>query len=757
MTNLNYYFNNMLVRKLCIIGAGLATLAIMLAPHKAAAVLDTGSNIPQVVMDAAGTYCVNGISKLQTVSQVTWLSVAGKPKEVEVTIANPGDPLSLDLNVLVYRCYGDKPTGIVATVYRLKSGYYSANGGARVDIPELKDHNITVASPPLPGSAYSYEPYSFPVNTSGFTATTDLAVTAYSKQVNWFSNDNVLGCVVPEGTDAITLDNLLLIENCPQTSASLNFRVYVTSRPSLVVTDTCTGLNLSTNGARIEVWGPNGQIKIINAQTGSVNLVGIVNPYTVGLDIYSYDSGPSSRPHHILRTWRKPLVCNEDFKINATASVDVDDTEKPKFVDFGSTVIRVTGTVPVNGISVTYKYYAIASGNKTTYADKTVTATIDGTGKTYPLADVNVSDLGLKAGDVICAVVSATPKTGKVDGAGTIELPKQTDVATDTDCEPIVNRPFVSFYGSDVFAGGNFNGYGSCTEAADIQAFTRDDFEGSGVQFAAFALGAITTDVDDPTVNFNSARIRSAFPKPSSGLKFSNTNTDKGNFNAAHCIPDYFSESKSLTAKPSANIDLATVTSGSYLYDGSAATVRLSGNIVGDNRINIFVKGNLRITSNITYNNANAQPAWNKIKEIPSLHVYVKGNLFIESDVSRIDGVFFAQPITAGGSDGVINTCVNPGTETSPTLAAIFSVPPTGCKNQLVINGAFVTQSVKFLRTSNSMRDATAVTEFRPYSSLGAEVFNFSPEAYMVAPEPPPNSPGSNSKYESFTGLPPLL
>lgn len=310
---------------------------------------------------------------------------------------------------------------------------------------------------------------------------------------------------------------------------------------------------------------------------------------------------------------------------------------------------------------------------------------------------------------------------------------------TCTGAIKVVRIPYVSFYGADVYAGGDFLGNGSCTRSSDITTFTRAGSRGSGVQFAALALGTIN--------GFNSARLRSADPKPPKGLTFANAGSLSGSLGASHCIPDYFADAATLPPDTSTtNINLSSVTTGNKFYKNSS-TITISGTLGTSQRTNIFVEGDVRITSDIKY----ATTSWANTSQIPSLHLYVKGNILIESDVSEIAGMYVAQP--SGSNKGEIVTCVTQGTDTSVTNVNLLSI----CSTKLTINGSFTARKVSFLRASNSLRDAASPGENSANGSKAAEVFNFGPEHYLSVPEPVPGSSNTRPAYDSFTGLPPIL
>ncbi len=329
------------------------------------------------------------------------------------------------------------------------------------------------------------------------------------------------------------------------------------------------------------------------------------------------------------------------------------------------------------------------------------------------------------------ATAGIYPVTYTVDVVGATNTPQ-----TCNGLIKVVRVPYLSVYGADIKAGGAFIG-GNCAQTADIKANTNVGLGGSGVEFAATALGTIT--------GFNSARLRGAVPTAPKGLTFANAGPLAGQFGGQNCVEDYFADGAAITPDTSTVINLNTLTSGSYKYRNTN-TITLSGQVTGNNRVSLYIDGDLRITSNATL----ANTSWATVDDIPSLRVYVKGDIYIESDVTQIDGLYVSQPTGANG--GTIITCVTPGADTAVATNQLAD----DCKNQLRINGAFIAQKVRFLRAVNSLKDA-GINERTAAGSLGAEVFNLTPDIYIAAPQPAPGSETDQTRYDSFTGLPPIL
>jgi hypothetical protein len=147
---------------------------------------------------------------------------------------------------------------------------------------------------------------------------------------------------------------------------------------------------------------------------------------------------------------------------------------------------------------------------------------------------------------------------------------------------------------------------------------------------------------------------------------------------------------------------------------------------------------------------------------VPSFAVVaVGGNIYVDSQVTHLDGLYIAQKVNAAG--GKIYDCAT-GSGSLVSASQMFNT----CNKQLVVNGDFVGDQINLMRTYGSLRDSlTNLNENintsgsrtcnRGSSSVcAAEVFNVTPELYMGRWQ----LTGSNTgavQYQSFSSLPPVL
>jgi hypothetical protein len=344
---------------------------------------------------------------------------------------------------------------------------------------------------------------------------------------------------------------------------------------------------------------------------------------------------------------------------------------------------------------------------------------------------------------------------------------KSTTVSSNSDngpIEPICSehlaaKPYLHVYGGDVEAGSGIATAGTCTASpATVNTWNRGAFAayaGSGVQFALQAAGTVNGFASDIGNNGNPG----AGPPPT-GLTYANNSGALfgGNFGSptAACGVDYVDN-----LPPGTNTYTTSQTfSNIHLAPGSHRTdfVNLSG---ANPNQGVYITST-PAGDGVVYDGANG---WTRLSDIQTYKLIVYGgNIYIDPKVTELDGLFVA--LAKGGVGGNIYTCgVSSGgnfTEMDPSQ--LFS----NCGNELVINGAFVANNVKFDRTrgqSGTNVDATSNEIPKQINGTGntgitgpgqdshaAEVFVYSPEMWLA--EPPANL---SNEYDSITSLPPIL
>jgi hypothetical protein len=268
-------------------------------------------------------------------------------------------------------------------------------------------------------------------------------------------------------------------------------------------------------------------------------------------------------------------------------------------------------------------------------------------------------------------------------------------------CVTVAKSPYVHFMGNDVWAGGGFEDVNAlCNAQSDIMTVARQlangTIAGSVTEYGAFALGSITT--------FGSASKAMVSPAAGQGklTTFANLNTaNLGFYNAPrHCVNSYASK---YTGVPITNepyyMDVGLRPSGVWHISGNR---EFSGALQGGSKQIYYVEGDVTISGNIKY-----PSNYSSIDDIPSLVIIATGSITVNSGAEQIDGLFVAK--------GNFNTCNPPAGNLSVSI----------CNNQLVVNGAVVTNRLNLLRT-NGADGSTDATKTRP-----AELFNFNAEMYL--------------------------
>lgn len=328
----------------------------------------------------------------------------------------------------------------------------------------------------------------------------------------------------------------------------------------------------------------------------------------------------------------------------------------------------------------------------------------------------------------------------------------------------IANRPYHRVYGGDVYAGAGFRNGTNCRRDNDARIYGSvtgsGPLPGAGSQLAAFALGRI---LDFPTGNIRTNA------NDFDHLSFANTNPSTAGLGTGSpfgggldddylvCAPNYYSLGP-------AGTDLgndATVISGN-----SDPVIQARGNVVIEGRTlgagakqTIYVDGNAFITGNIQFASGGV-PSYANRAAIPSFRLIVKGNIFVEPNVGRIDGIYAAQPDEAvpGDNQGRFYTCGARAFPAGPGVPNPYAYAPNAnqlngacASTGLTVYGAVIAEVVKLTRTNGSVRQSAVPGETYNAGGAPAEVFVFSPEVWL-------NGAFSGSgEFDSVTALPPVL
>jgi hypothetical protein len=246
------------------------------------------------------------------------------------------------------------------------------------------------------------------------------------------------------------------------------------------------------------------------------------------------------------------------------------------------------------------------------------------------------------------------------------------------------------------------------------------------------------------------------------GLTFANVNHASslnvsegmfgGMFGTAPCVDYWGDRPTAATALPTGEVK--DWPSGKYyVTTGNISISSASGGIPAGKKIELYVSGNVAITGNITYNTA----GWNVRTDIPSFRLVVNGVIYIDNDVTELDGLYAAVPDSGYADpsigevafsapiDGTIATCSRGFASYNPRgiLDSSDASMPADCAKRLTFNGSVAGLQIWLLRTGGSVA-----------TNAPAEVFNYRPETWLA---PSSNGNTTPAAYDSIIGLPPIL
>ncbi len=262
-----------------------------------------------------------------------------------------------------------------------------------------------------------------------------------------------------------------------------------------------------------------------------------------------------------------------------------------------------------------------------------------------------------------------------------------------------VNQSFAPYSGSTTLSAGNhtvvveyFENGGEANITFGISSSTVG--AGSASEYGAFALSDITKFGSGSKPLFNSAD----FSDLGRRLSFANNTATIGRFGAPqHCINDYSAQFDNLPVGGA--LPITDGTSGAW---HSSSFPSLSGTAPAGVKKVYYSDTDVTITGDIRY-----PDTYSSISDIPSIVVIAKGNIYVNSTVTRMDGIYISR--------GTFFTCYpKPSPPTNST-----------CATQLTVNGAVIANALDLYRTFGG-DGATAAARQTP-----AEIFNFSTELFL--------------------------
>jgi hypothetical protein len=298
----------------------------------------------------------------------------------------------------------------------------------------------------------------------------------------------------------------------------------------------------------------------------------------------------------------------------------------------------------------------------------------------------------------------------------------------------VASFPYLSVWGGDAAAGfAPQNGDGTCSEndQAGFPSWTNGapDWTGSGAEFAVQALGDIKA--------FASARgDQSISPADPSALAFSNVPGNGVTVTPSSAPAVFGGQYRALNGVScDYTSDMPAPLTTDQTINGRAVSTTDKVYVKG---ADVIIKGNIAYTTN----------AWGSTAAIPSFKlVVVGGNIYIDSNVTELDGTYVAEKDNSGNG-GTIFTCTTGAIPWAPwdDTTGFYNA----CSKQLTIYGSFVAQQVRFLRTHGTTSQATVGEDWT--NTTSAEKFVYGPELWLANLKTTPSS-----RDASITGLPPVL
>lgn len=495
-------------------------------------------------------------------------------------------------------------------------------------------------------------------------------------------------------------------------------------------------LDMLGSGESIPIGGGSKSIKFnITAPTtrGTYTLDGYPDYY----GRFAITESPSNENSVQHCTGDTSVTTYQPYQINPQANITetAPDTENPNYIKYSYNATRSTGEystpgvswyeggidsytqtklyyVPVGGVEKGPSFYAYDSPAPVNFGNTTTSAQFgDWTDSIVDYRQFNhggVTDTWNR-GDAYCPYYRVQNGFGWIGPSG-VQILTEPRV-TSGGCGLVTDRPFVRIYGNDSFVGGRFPngnpgrgvamGYSRGEEAGAAYA-------GSGVEFAILATGKVGQ-------NLTSASLRTSLPASPRGLTFANDTVTDGFYGSGFGsdslqIPDWFESTRMPETKQVASpgaVTASTLTDGQTWYNGNlslAADTNYSG------RHTIYVNGDVTITGDIAYTAGGRT----EVSKIPSLVIVAKGNIYVNPNVARMDGIYVAQPKDSGSgknndtATGRIYTC---RTGDSPNTAAFAA---TCGQYKLQVNGALIAQDVRFLRTKGTLKDVEVTQQSKP-------------------------------------------
>ncbi len=581
------------------------------------------------------------------------------------------------------------------------------------------------------------------------TADTTRTVTVTTKGINWRSYSPAFGCVgggYPSSYSAF--------DECSASHTfSQTFTIDVADRP--IEEPTCSVTNLAAsfkaglgaNMTRVNVTN-NDSIEAISIDSSSV---------TVGVSTSS--GGTGSIANSSSRTFNQSsnTTVNTPGTHTATWSVDWSSGTQSGTITCSSNVSITVEPVSCTSIgpspidtSVPFRPTLTISNPNYIAIPVTGTWTINGATPASGSGSGTIPAGPSSSGTIPSSITTSVPGSGTYQITWTVSTAYAGSNPTDmADCEGVttaLDKPYTRFYGNDVITDGGIGA--SCPDGIKLpdgapvvsnglynsSTQSHATYQGSASELAIFATGQITGVLPGSQLTSRSPLWELSIANDPILSKSKNPGNYEfgGGYGAEQCVAE-FPDTTGFSPPGSGAVP---ATSGNTAFTGDIEIT--GGNFGIIQRSTFVIEGNVTISDNITYDTLTP---WNDIDEIPLFRLYVSGNIYIDGNVDRLDGLYVAGQ--------TIYTCTN-GSSLYSTDKEIVD----NCNRKLTVNGAFTSDKVELQRIIGTIGSSNpGESSNEPHI---AESFVFSPELYLaLLSESKNNFHGTN--FDSIISLPPAF
>lgn len=738
MRSINFFLRS----KWFVLGVGcmasVVFLQLALAPSATAAPVP--DQIPDGAMPAdIEAYLLDCGGTNNAAAQIGWISLAGRPDSVLIDLDYGTPSINLQYNVAGIVCRQSGMGGLVSTT----NGVLTTNP----NIPALNGQVLTYNYGSSTGS-YSVASRNFTYfHSGGFVSSGEYVFALTEKRINVYSISTRYRCVTNAGDVNFRPPTSATDYDACRSVGAPSFSIWVNVRgrlPTGSIRAECNGSVLTVEvtgsdpdggaiGVRVDVEPSLGRITELGTRTYNNRPRDGVDHTVSG---YITDAQTGARVNLASVTYNCPLPppdisCGGASPTTADANVPFD------------LVLGVSNNSPSRDVSYVLRTSGI---NGQTYSQNVTTPV--GTSRT---ATFNIAG-GLPVGiyNFTWTYTDGTygPGGDKPACSGTITVSAKL---------------LTTVFGGDVQAGAGISyGSGCSVVNRNVRGFLSgvgNNLSGSSVQLGIFAMRHIDGVRSAGQIVPSAPANQLAFAN--SGLPASNTSIG-GSFGVASpCVNDYFGLSGGSTTLPA--VDLSTLADGRYIVGNGGSTTSLTtgAGIANARQIVVFVDGDV-ILNGSTFGYANT--SWSNPSELPSLYIIARGNIYVDSAVQRMDGVFIAQQKLNSGNPvdgtGEIFSCSVAGDRDLVRPSASYDIV-TSCGQQLVVNGAFIGRRVHLIRSYGSLSSTTPITNTIVATNSAtwgssAEVFRYTSELFLRRNDfLAPNVGGL--RYDAITSLAPAL